>query len=141
MLMQLGATSTNHFYPRPPRGGRRVAQYNFATKEKFLSTPSARRATRDEAEEWCDRIFLSTPSARRATLKSVIIPPSHLSFLSTPSARRATQLIAGGSADSLFLSTPSARRATRAGSVLSMVSMDFYPRPPRGGRPMNGDGR
>ena len=34
-----------HFYPRPPRGGRRV-QLNAAKEDVvFLSTPSARRAT------------------------------------------------------------------------------------------------
>ena len=35
---------------------------------------------------------------------------------------------------SLFLSTPSARRATRRCSGKSVLSRDFYPRPPRGGR-------
>ncbi len=34
-----------HFYPRPPRGGRRRAANSFAQAEIFLSTPSARRAT------------------------------------------------------------------------------------------------
>ena len=60
--------------------------------------------------------------------------PSH-TFLSTPSARRATEaarLIGLGVA---FLSTPSARRATGASVILSHFSVDFYPRPPRGGRP------
>ena len=36
---------------------------------------------------------------------------------------------------SLFLSTPSARRATAAGCSASSTTTDFYPRPPRGGRP------
>ena len=35
---------------------------------------------------------------------------------------------------SLFLSTPSARRATAGCDELSLSSLDFYPRPPRGGR-------
>ena len=34
-----------------------------------------------------------------------------------------------------FLSTPSARRATRPCYVASQTSHNFYPRPPRGGRP------
>ena len=78
--------------------------------------------------------FLSTPSARRATM-SWNIPDSRKQFLSTPSARRATQrhfalrlchrisihaLREEGDARSnkrtnawkSFLSTPSARRAT-----------------------------
>ena len=36
-----------YFYPRPPRGGRRAKQGRAAGAPRFLSTPSARRATRD----------------------------------------------------------------------------------------------
>ena len=36
----------NDFYPRPPRGGRRILPCFFPPKIIFLSTPSARRATR-----------------------------------------------------------------------------------------------
>ncbi len=38
---------TSDFYPRPPRGGRHVIKGLLAMSGKFLSTPSARRAT------WC----------------------------------------------------------------------------------------
>ena len=37
-----------------------------------------------------------------------------------------------------FLSTPSARRATPPGQVQQIRHVDFYPRPPRGGRPSSG---
>ena len=37
---------------------------------------------------------------------------------------------------SAFLSTPSARRATRYSLMGSIVHSNFYPRPPRGGRPL-----
>ena len=59
-----------NFYPRPPRGGRQDSGTSGSKKIKFLSTPSARRAT------WLDKMgikiqqFLSTPSARRATLNA-----------------------------------------------------------------------
>ena len=79
-----------YFYPRPPRGGRRVARSFSASASAFLSTPSARRATvvsgqvelggeisihalREEGDTDADGHqvtvveFLSTPSARRAT--------------------------------------------------------------------------
>ena len=56
------------FYPRPPRGGR-----------------PTRVSRRYHAE-----LFLSTPSARRATRKEYIIKPGTRKFLSTPSVRRAT---------------------------------------------------
>ena len=35
-----------NFYPRPPRGGRHVLSLRTSQLTKFLSTPSARRATR-----------------------------------------------------------------------------------------------
>ena len=38
----------------------------------------------------------------------------------------------------LFLSTPSARRATGHQAVNIMIAVDFYPRPPRGGRHCRG---
>ena len=38
--------SHGYFYPRPPRGGRRNTSYQRAMTDIFLSTPSARRATR-----------------------------------------------------------------------------------------------
>ena len=59
--------------------------------------------------------FLSTPSARRATL---------------PQPLRLTIMPA-------FLSTPSARRATRTGRSQCTPYHHFYPRPPRGGRPVD----
>ena len=39
------------------------------------------------------------------------------------------------SSSSVFLSTPSARRATADAAIQSLGFQDFYPRPPRGGRP------
>ena len=80
-----------NFYPRPPRGGRPVANGNARSDFLFLSTPSARRATnqgahgvwhivisihalREEGDCFCffcilaGNQFLSTPSARRATI-------------------------------------------------------------------------
>ena len=61
-------------------------------------------------------------------------------FLSTPSARRATAWASFTvTAQCVFLSTPSARRATYPlGSILIALMMYFYPRPPRGGRPVHG---
>ena len=56
-------------------------------------------------------------------------------FLSTPSARRATCPFLPHVQRRVFLSTPSARRATRQRLRMAAVRGDFYPRPPRGGRP------
>ena len=38
--------TSRHFYPRPPRGGRRSTTMRSFWLKLFLSTPSARRATR-----------------------------------------------------------------------------------------------
>ena len=83
----------------------------------------------------CSSEFLSTPSARRATAAPVWQDATTETFLSTPSARRATPVgllsyLLGG-----FLSTPSARRATTSSSENQHEMQNFYPRPPRGGRP------
>ena len=103
--------------------------------KKFLSTPSARRATffRKVVFSRKNR-FLSTPSARRAT---GVVGEScvGVKFLSTPSARRATWKRGVRSAFKIFLSTPSARRATAVLCRQCNMRINFYPRPPRGGRP------
>ena len=80
----------DNFYPRPPRGGRLTDRDRISTRQLFLSTPSARRATesgmglravkcisihalREEGDgsdlhqSTLVGLFLSTPSARRAT--------------------------------------------------------------------------
>ena len=102
---------------------------------KFLSTPSARRATSSSTPNSRTSRFLSTPSARRATWHGSSSPARSanfyprpprggrrftaslrrrrtLRFLSTPSARRATNDAAVFRQHGEFLSTPSARRAT-----------------------------
>ena len=127
--------ASRNFYPRPPRGGRRAGWRKHFNKRRFLSTPSARRATADSQRVcWQPRRFLSTPSARRATQK-VGVGRTRKAFLSTPSARRATCFFRMNRKDGeLFLSTPSARRATWWLSRSDARSVNFYPRPPRGGR-------
>ena len=128
--------SASHFYPRPPRGGRRRAKRGKSQAKEFLSTPSARRATalasmsfltcaisihalREEGDlvnislRLCEGQFLSTPSARRATFRPRTTFASSSVFLSTPSARRATECQRKyDNPLNRFLSTPSARRAT-----------------------------
>ena len=82
----------------------------------------------------CSSRFLSTPSARRATSSRARYASTCSGFLSTPSARRATQKIFTAGTLHLFLSTPSARRATSCVCKDTVLPAYFYPRPPRGGR-------
>ena len=126
----------DNFYPRPPRGGRRSHYAQIESGDKFLSTPSARRATSpcvaweqghsisihalreegDTAATWHRRPpsnFYPRPPRGGRQIGSRSLTRADL-FLSTPSARRATCAItrAFWSARK-FLSTPSARRATK----------------------------
>ena len=55
--------SIDNFYPRPPRGGRRPAKITAIAKSKFLSTPSARRAT-DFLEVRLFWVFISIHALR-----------------------------------------------------------------------------
>ena len=64
-------TSRPYFYPRPPRGGRPYAGTPYHLFGRFLSTPSARRATSGMIYSPRSSKFLSTPSARRATAATI----------------------------------------------------------------------
>ena len=128
-------TSTRHFYPRPPRGGRLFRRrFTCSGREyfyprpprggrpqeigvtpdtmKFLSTPSARRATRPvqgcTLQAGISIHALREEGDHRKPLRGVLC----IQFLSTPSARRATCAARAFNSTLLFLSTPSARRAT-----------------------------
>ena len=121
------------FYPRPPRGGRPEAAAAKAEEEKFLSTPSARRATKGNGHGLLPKRFLSTPSARRATVVQVC-KLGDIEFLSTPSARRATRA-AGRHRPAVPISIHALREegdAWKDGRI--QIHVYFYPRPPRGGR-------
>ena len=155
---------TLYFYPRPPRGGRLGDSEALVSGIQFLSTPSARRATRQRIYRRGSDEFLSTPSARRATLKLTKLRATPLHFyprpprggrpLSVPASMptllyfyprppRGGRLPDGTGTQSAiqFLSTPSARRATVQSSTLSQSWQYFYPRPPRGGRHTGRPGR
>ena len=105
------ANSQTYFYPRPPRGGRQQAAPVVSSADKFLSTPSARRATRQLATGQPLHIFLSTPSARRATFD--LRGLSKMVDISIHALRE--------EGDSGF-------------SPCCCCPRYFYPRPPRGGR-------
>ncbi len=82
-------------------------------KKKFLSTPSARRATLATMIRcWQTWGFLSTPSARRATPSASAGGSSAWYFYPRPPrGGRPDDPVVSARRDG-FLSTPSARRAT-----------------------------
>ena len=169
------------FYPRPLRGGRHIQNRGFRVGQKisihalceegdadgeavvinavrFLSTPSARRATRsfwqyrlictisihalcEEGDKHLPSIhrrqeqFLSTPSARRATIPAITSASSSGISIHALCEEGDRLFSRYAFTFSSFLSTPSARRATAADRFEELSGKDFYPRPLRGGRP------
>ena len=107
------AEAKEYFYPRPPRGGRRTTpRYSNITKNFYPRPPRGGRPSPADAKG-AGKIFLSTPSARRAT-PQVTAP-------------------AGGWAISIHaLREEGDRHTPNSEHGLD----DFYPRPPRGGRPL-----
>ena len=127
-----------NFYPRPPRGGRHVTTLNYPRIIEFLSTPSARRATsaRGSRFVWSAR-FLSTPSARRATHTLVVVLRVYQISIHALREEGDTSPPSTTPASSNFYPRP-----PRGGRPLPEARVlcglrDFYPRPPRGGRPLS----
>ena len=138
-----------YFYPRPLRGGRPAMVATIAVEVSFLSTPSARRATRKRNHNSAGQIFLSTPSARRATLVLAVRSWNLFHFYPRPLRGGRLEQQAAMSYNSaisihalceegdwqrrnerrhptVFLSTPSARRATAKTETKSLFSNKLY---------------
>ena len=148
-----------YFYPRPPRGGRPIETFPSATRVRFLSTPSARRATSLLAD-LVGVGEISIHALREEGDREQLQGPHNGALISIHALREEGDFPREGSfaATKRFLSTPSARRATpgrlhrlpelgisihalrEEGDSPSRRSSaargHFYPRPPRGGRPL-----
>ena len=128
------STGPEYFYPRPPRGGRRQGSLSQSVPHRFLSTPSARRATAEYSVDGAKRYHFY-PRPPRGGRQGRFIPILNpIKFLSTPSARRATPhgrlLSVSGN-----ISIHALREEGDMPSSLARIKSDyFYPRPPRGGR-------
>ena len=147
-----------YFYPRPPRGGRRTCLYE-AGRDEDISI-HALREEGDAAvvlEDYEETKFLSTPSARRATVVPCCLrtllpnfyprPPrgGRPAQLARASAAEAISIHAlreeGDRTDTYFAGMPrisihALREEGDAGTTISAAKGTyFYPRPPRGGRP------
>ena len=126
--------SAEHFYPRPPRGGRPAR-----SSPDVLVWSISIHALREEGDENIYRKIqvgdISIHALREEGDLTLIFPISFFwIFLSTPSARRAT---GGGSRSAArcadFYPRPP-RGGRRRRSMASTPTLHFYPRPPRGGR-------
>ena len=102
-----------YFYPRPPRGGRHILQSYPQKTALFLSTPSARRATRIENKPvWRSHNFYPRPPRGGRPQKHVQMGVKRV--ISIHALREEGDDEPEG---------------------LTNKKNDFYPRPPRGGRP------
>ena len=152
------ASASTDFYPRPPRGGRRLPQLPLMALLRFLSTPSARRATtnthhaRDTLEisihalreegDLCPilrslrpkNFYPRPPRGGRQNTVSSMTGQYDISIHALREEGDAQEPVSAEQ-DVQFLSTPSARRATVSSDFSTLKTRDFYPRPPRGGRP------
>ena len=144
------------FYPRPPRGGRLVGDNGVDDDFRFLSTPSARRATRRGCclthipsdfyprpprggrlqpgiSPCCTRKFLSTPSARRATAFHCLCKVS--GGISIHALREEGDRSPAPACPTLSISIHALREEGDQSCTLNLPCHEnFYPRPPRGGR-------
>ena len=124
------------FYPRPPRGGRHLLT-NESYNNKCISIHALREEGDCPAQSFaCCRPYFYPRPPRGGRLIQGRNARHRQEFLSTPSARRATCHAAIiRRVLRVFLSTPSARRATMGFRRVILLNKNFYPRPPRGGRP------
>ena len=130
-------SKSRNFYPRPPRGGRlggvpakayfRVISIHALREEGDPYLPPSSlmhcaisiHALREEGDLWCAPCSQTPGGISIHALREEGDPPQ----LPPQPPQKA------------FLSTPSARRATMSGQGSFVPTDDFYPRPPRGGRP------
>ena len=124
----------SHFYPRPPRGGRQRGGAVLRLGDKFLSTPSARRATGEPGTGVVQRGISIHALREEGDYVPGSPPAGARRFLSTPSARRATNL----RHNRKLLENISIHALREEGDVTQAIRGQwptyFYPRPPRGGR-------
>ena len=123
-----------YFYPRPPRGGRRLKSCHFG----FPLVISI-HALREEGDirKTCQKIefdkFLSTPSARRATAIYFFIHSDAENFYPRPPRGGRHGFGGHGKVDGNFYPRPPRGGRPKTARPFSTSSY-FYPRPPRGGR-------
>ena len=110
--LPLRCRTWKNFYPRPPRGGRPSDTGVQDHPEQFLSTPSARRATRTTMGKLLELLISIHALREEGDMQTQTAAGLGNEFLSTPSARRATPAEREENHPKTFLSTPSARRAT-----------------------------
>ena len=127
-----------NFYPRPPRGGRPERLHSTAF-DRTISIHALREEgdAQKQLDATAKGLFLSTPSARRATRRGGVVDLAQSISIHALREEGDGKYHADPTECGVFLSTPSARRATYEPKEEGKSERNFYPRPPRGGRPAN----
>ncbi len=155
-VTNVNRTHVKDFYPRPPRGGRRLWHSGTKAGRDFYPRPPRGGRRLWHSGTKAGRDFYPRPP--RGGRLSVLYRPSGRWRISIHALREEGDATFAAAVQDLekFLSTPSARRATggpqrpRGNSRISIHALreegdwswsgrgtaqrDFYPRPPRGGR-------
>ena len=130
-----GKQSMADFYPRPPRGGRLIY-----CKRLNPDTCISIHALREEGDSgWKPRPPLRCnfyPRPPRGGRHDYLRTNVGLQlFLSTPSARRATRRLRQGDHSQMISIHALREEGDCFPAVRPRLAYNFYPRPPRGGRP------
>ncbi len=125
-----------HFYPRPPRGGRRELIDKEFGGVQFLSTPSARRATRAELIQVLKNC-ISIHALREEGDLPLEEEDARKWAISIHALREEGDPLPARKRKIFFISIHALREEGDGGAGKAVRSAPyFYPRPPRGGRPM-----
>ena len=122
-----------YFYPRPPRGGRLQRQYVHQELRDFYPRPPRGGRPGNSQKGTVSHRFLSTPSARRATRPRIVF--AHESFISIHALREEGDLQTCQTRKVQRISIHALREeGDCVQGIHQAVMQNFYPRPPRGGR-------
>ena len=132
------AYAKNDFYPRPPRGGR-LAPRVFKPRAVSISIHALREEGDNliAVQQFKLLLFLSTPSARRATIISR--RPPVCKDISIHALREEGDFVSESWLSAHYAISIHALReeGDPAHPGLQRQGNNFYPRPPRGGRPVH----
>ena len=132
----LSTASVRYFYPRPPRGGRpgKVCWEQSKITYFYPRPPRGGRLGRIWTASFTTR-FLSTPSARRATPSTASRLLRVSDFYPRPPRGGRQRSIGNGEAQSIISIHALREEGDANGMRRTRRHTNFYPRPPRGGRP------
>ena len=125
------------FYPRPPRGGRPKASRSFSRVIYFYPRPP-RGGRPDGHLRNVEVCTISIHALREEGDVRIDAPDGRVErFLSTPSARRATAALdVAHQPNDISIHALREEGDGRSCLLHGITRRDFYPRPPRGGRPI-----